>query len=337
MTIQPSTPEPIDECFQIGRRDATRSGTDSVPFDFRQVDRISKPQLTALHFLHEHFVRSLTSSLTVYLRSYVSVDLIGVEQLPYADFARGLAAPTCLAYLSMQPYEGYALVEIHQSLVAPILDLVLGGHGKDKIYLDREITEIEESMMESVFQVIANDLIDTWKSVVPIKFAIDTFETNPLLSKRIAPSEAVVAISMKLNIGERSGPICVAIPSISLKAMRQRFDQQPGDRKTPSREIEMEIRRKLSRELVLSMNCELAGAHIRLGDLLNLAVGDVIDLNIPCNSAAAVMVNGTAMFTGIVTVSESRMALMIQSTDAGSARQGNSIARGPRLAHLQAK
>src|ERR1035441_2401338 len=163
----------IDEYFPPADRGG-RAGESqaSVPFDFRRPDRIPKPQLRAIHFVPEQFVRAVMSSLTVFLRSYVSGNLIGVEQLPYAEFVDSLPSPTCMVYMAMQPYDGYSVLEINPSLIAPILELVLGGNSKNNGGLDREITEVEESMMESVFRVIVHDLVETWKPMVPVSFAI---------------------------------------------------------------------------------------------------------------------------------------------------------------------
>src|SRR5512140_2337453 len=94
----------IDEYSpSAGRGDSVWESQPTVPFDFQRADRIPKSQLSGMHFLHEHFVRAVVSSLTVSLRSYVSGSLLRVEQLSYADFADALPSPTCMAYLAMQP------------------------------------------------------------------------------------------------------------------------------------------------------------------------------------------------------------------------------------------
>ena len=66
------------------------AGTDSpsqaLPYDFRRPDRIAKEQLRAIHQLHENFARSLASSLSIFLRAYVSVNLVSVEQLSFIEF-----------------------------------------------------------------------------------------------------------------------------------------------------------------------------------------------------------------------------------------------------------
>lgn len=299
------------------RGDRTRESQTSVPFDFRRPDRIPKSQLSAIHFLHEHFVRAVVSSLTVFLRSYVSGSLIRVEQLSYADFADSLPSPTCMAYLAMEPYDGCSLLEINPSLVATILELVLGGNPKNNGELDREITEVEESMMEGVFRVIVHDLVETWKPVVPVSFALEAMETKPQRSSRISRNEAVLALTLELHIAEQVGLVNLVIPSITLKLMHQRFDQHWAVHKCGSHETEMAIRRRMSRELLLDADCDLRGARIRLGELQALKVGDVISLGIAAGSPVTVTVGGKPKFKAAITPIGSRIAVTIESTEAG--------------------
>src|SRR6266702_7951487 len=78
------------------------------PYDFRRPDRIAKDQLRAIHLLHENFARSLASSLSAYLRAYVMVNLVSVEQLSFMEFTQCLPSPTILIALGMKPYAGNA-------------------------------------------------------------------------------------------------------------------------------------------------------------------------------------------------------------------------------------
>src|SRR6202045_5298643 len=91
------------------------------PYDFRRPDRIAKDQLRAIHILHENFARSLASSLSAYLRAYVMVNLVSVEQLSFMEFSQCLPSPTCLVSLGMRPFDGSAVLELNPSLVFPIL------------------------------------------------------------------------------------------------------------------------------------------------------------------------------------------------------------------------
>src|SRR5215831_11602568 len=102
----------------------------ALPYDFRRPDRIAKDQLRALHLLHENFARSLASSLSAYLRAYVAVNLVSVEQLSFLEFTQCLPSPTSLIALGMKPFDGNAVLELNPSLVFPILEMLLGGAGK---------------------------------------------------------------------------------------------------------------------------------------------------------------------------------------------------------------
>src|SRR5258706_15496391 len=94
-------------------------------YDFRRPDRISKDQLRAIHSLHENFARSLASSLAAYLRAYVAVNLVAVEQLSFMEFSQCLPSPTCLVSLGLRPYEGNAVLKLTPGLVFPIIEMLL--------------------------------------------------------------------------------------------------------------------------------------------------------------------------------------------------------------------
>src|SRR5205085_185092 len=98
----------IDAVFQ-SQKDRRRE-TSALPFDFRRPDRIPKSQVRAIHLLHDTFVRNLVSSLAAYLRSYLAINLVSVEQLSYAEFLDGLPSPTCLFSLVLSPYVAYLLM-----------------------------------------------------------------------------------------------------------------------------------------------------------------------------------------------------------------------------------
>src|ERR1700704_2034211 len=147
--------EEIDKVFLSlggGGGAAEAASTKAQPYDFRRADRIAKDQLRAIHLLHENFARSLASSLSAYLRTYAVVNLVSVEQLSFMEFTRWLPSPTCLVSLGMKPYEGSAVLEINTGLLFPILEMLLGGNSKSPTKISREITEIEQSVLEGFFR-----------------------------------------------------------------------------------------------------------------------------------------------------------------------------------------
>lgn len=160
----------IDRVFQNIRQTKAKEADKAQLYDFRRPDRIAKDQLRAIHLLHENFARSLASSLSAYLRAYVAVNLVSVEQLSFMEFTQCLPSPTSIILLGMRPFDGNTVLEINPSLVFPILEMLLGGPGKVATTITREITEIEQSILEGLLRIILQDLRTCWHAVTALDF-----------------------------------------------------------------------------------------------------------------------------------------------------------------------
>lgn len=292
--------EEIDSVF----RNVRDTGEDddpakrAQPYDFRRPDRIAKDQLRAIHLLHENFARTLASSLSAYLRAYVAVNLISVEQLSFMEFSQCLPSPTCLVSLGMRPCEGNAVLEINPALVFPILEMLLGGTAKLVTKINREITEIEQSILDGLFRIVLHDLKAAWHSVTPVEFTIESHETDPQLMQILAPNEAVVAVSMEVGIGENAGMMNIGIPSIIVKMLRHKFDQQWSVRKTESTESEQSRILRLVKGATVNLDSRLTGPTLCVEDLLEISVGDVLTFDTPTTRPLDLMVNGVLKFRG---------------------------------------
>ncbi|MBL8236369.1 MAG: flagellar motor switch protein FliM [Bryobacterales bacterium] len=282
------------------------------PYDFRRPDRIAKDQLRAIHLLHENFARSLASSLSAYLRAYVMVNLVSVEQLSFMEFSQCLPSPTCIIALGMRPFDGNAVLEINPSLVFPILEMLLGGSGKPTgTKMTREITEIEQSILEAVYRIILHDLKDSWRQVTNISFAIDSHETEPSLLQFLAPNEAVVAISLEIRIGESAGMMNIGIPSIIIKMLRQKFDQGWSNRRTAASEEEQARVLRLIRPAQVQVDARLQGPTLRLEDLLELKEGDVLAFDFSANRPINLLLNGKLKYLGQVVATGNKRSLQL--------------------------
>ena len=286
----------------------------ATPFDFRRPDRIPKSQLRAIRFLHENFVRNLASSLTAYLRAYLSGNLVSVEQIPYTTFLEGLPPQTCMVPLTLLPFGGNALLEINPSLIYPILEVLLGG--KDtSAKADRELTEMERHLLDRLFRLIAHDLEETWKGVADVEFKLDSVETGRPLIRTLGPTEAVVAIGMEFHIDDAAGMINLAMPSITIKSMVQKFDQQWTAGQSDSSEAEQRRVLKLVRRATVEVEPQLAST-LSVKDLLALEVGSVVVLDHTVNRPVMGLANRRVKFDGEVVCSGAHRAFLIEGMEA---------------------
>jgi flagellar motor switch protein FliM len=281
-------------------------------YDFRRPDRIAKDQLRAIQLLHENFARSLASSLSAYLRAYVAVNLIAVEQLSFMEFSQCLPSPSCLVSLGLRPYEGNAVLELNPGLVFPIIEMLLGGGTRTALKINREITEIEQSVLDGMFRITLQDLKTAWHPVTPLEFTIEAHETEPQLLRILAPNEAVVAVSLEVKIGENSGMMNIGIPSIVVKMLRNKFDQQWSIRKSESTENEQARVLRLVGQAQMRLDGRLNGPTMRVEDLMDIQNDDVLTFDYPVGRLVDLTVNGKLKYRGRVVGSGRKRAFEIE-------------------------
>src|SRR6266850_5037739 len=281
-------------------------------YDFRRPDRIAKDQLRAIHLLHENFARTLASSLSAYLRAYVAVNLVSVEQLSFMEFSQCLPSPSCLVSLGLRPYEGNAVLELNPGLVFPIIEMLLGGGSRSGLKINREITEIEQSVLDGMFRITLQDLKAAWHTVTPLEFTIEAHETEPQLLRILAPNEAVVAVSMEVRIGDNSGMMNIGIPSIVIKMLRQKFDQQWSVRKTEVTEDEHSRILRLISAAQMQLDGRLDGPTMRVEDLMDIKEDDVLTFDYPVGRLVDLTVNGKPKYRGRVVTTGRKRAFEIE-------------------------
>ena len=290
----------IDNAFKRASDGESPMRENALAYDFSRTDRIAKDQLRTIHAIHDNFARGMASSLSAYLRSYVEVNLISVEQLSMVEFTQSLPSPTSLITFGMRPYDGSAMLEFNPSLTFPILEMLLGGTLKTPTRIDREITEIEQSILDGLLRVILNDLQSAWTAVAPMEFNIESHETEPQLLRILAQNEAVVAISVEVRAGEISGMMNLGIPSIVVKMLRQKFDQHRMVRKAHSSEEEHVRMLRLIQPATLHLDARLHGPTLGVQAVLDLKEDDILALDYPVTRPIDLTVNGKIKYEGEV-------------------------------------
>lgn len=271
---------------------------DDELFDLSHLDRIPKSQLRAIHLVHENFVKNLGSSLSAYLRTYVGLNLISLEQISFSEFLDGLSFPTGMAYVSMAPYEGTAVLEINMTLMFTLIELMMGSKGRAAPRVQRRITDIEKSIMQTLLKVILRDLKEAWSGVAQIEFAVQSLSSEPQLIHVVAPAEAVIVIAVDIRIGAVSGLMNLAIPSIFVKRLRHKFDQVQVIRRATVADIDQERMSALLADVELVLETFFDGGGISPRTLVDLEPGQVLVFDHPLDRPFKARLNEREKWTG---------------------------------------
>lgn len=282
-------------------------------YDFKRPERVSKEQVTALEGLHEAFARNVGATLSGYLRTIVEVRLISVEQFTYSEFTMSLPSPTSFNLLSCMPLEGNMILEVNPSILFPIIDRLLGG-GRNEPYIpDRPFTNIEVSLVNSILNRILEQLNETWENLDAIKFEVVESESNPFLMQIVAPNEPIVLLSFEILMGEHTGMINLCIPFKVIEPIMPQFSQSnwfSAANVRATTETRSFIQNNTSNALI-GFSTVLAETSLRLENLLNLSVGDVIDTGKGASSEIMMRIEGKNKFRGMPCTYKGKTAFQI--------------------------
>ena len=161
----------IDALFQAARA-STQEQTRSedrlrvVPYNFSDAGQISNDQLNAISMLNDLFARNLAHNLSASLRNPFQVSLVSAEQIPFNEFLMRIPEISYTASVRLEPLGALSVIQVDLGLAPPIIDLLLGGEGKEGPL--RELTDIEESILASVVEIICRELTAACVGIFPL-------------------------------------------------------------------------------------------------------------------------------------------------------------------------
>lgn len=280
-------------------------------YDFKRPNRVSKEQLRAIKGIHDKLARSLASEISSILRSIVEIQLHSVDQMTYGEFLMSLPNPTSFNVFSMKPLEGSGVVEVNPSIVFPIIDRLLGGSG-DVFEVNRELTDIEVNLLDSILKIIAKQLKESWAPITDFNSVIESKETSPNVIQIVSQNEIVIMIVMEITIGSCSGMMNFCYPVIHLESILSKLANREfsisSQNTKKSRNDELNV---LITRTSLDVEAILGESLMSVQSLLALSCGDVIKLDRVADDTAILSIDRKNLFTGKMAINRFRKSITI--------------------------
>jgi flagellar motor switch protein FliM len=267
-------------------------------YDFRRPDRVSKDQMRTLQNLHEGYARQFSTTLTNFLRTFVEIELVSVDQLTYSEFVMSISNPSCIYVFKMEPLEGNAILEINPSLVFFIIDRLFGGQGKPSEQ-NRELTLIEQNVIHRIVERGLNDLKEIWEHVGIFNPKIETYETNPQFVQIAPPGETVILISLEVRMQNASGLMSLCFPYMLLESVINNLSGASwmSSQSTATQETRTVLEHEIQ-SITLPVSVLIGQTRLTVRDLLQLQRGDILALDKLYDSELLIQVGGKTKMGG---------------------------------------
>ena len=250
-------------------------------YDFKRPSKFSKEQLRTVSNMHETFARLTTTSLSAQLRSLVHVHVASVDELTYEEFIRSIPTPTTLAIINMDPLKGNAVLEIDPAITFCMIDRLLGGRGTTTGNKNRELTDIEQEVMEGVIVRILANMREAWTQVIDLRPRFQQIETNPQFASIVPPNEMVVLITLDTKVGDEEGMMNICIPYLTIEPIVSKLSSQfwfSSVRRNSTTQYASTIKGQIA-AVDMDVVAEVDTINLPIRDVLSLRVGDVVRLS----------------------------------------------------------
>ncbi len=280
-------------------------------YDFRHPNLVSKEHLRILQMIHERFAKHLESYLITKLRSLVDAKLIAVDQVTYSEFMLSMGDPSCIYVVNIKNLHGDAILEITLPLVFHIIDRLFGGEGKEYENL-RELTLIEQKVVQKVAEDFTEALAKAWEPVVPLDASIGFYQSRPSFIQIAALEEMVISISLEINVQDTTGFVNICIPFQMLEDLLPQLTskQMVRSRVKKTEEDKFFIQKRI-KQATIPVHVELGRKQITLRDLVSLEEGDILKLDQSVDDGLLIYVNDVPRFKGIPGVYRRRLSVKV--------------------------
>lgn len=242
---------------------------------------VRNERLPVLESIIEHMIRSLSTGVRSLTSSPTEISLEQIDSSRFGDFMDRLPMPSLIGVISVHTLHGYALITMEADLIYAIVDALLGGGATASATVidGRQFTSIETSLATKVTLLVLDEFCQAFSSVMPTEAQLERVEMHPRFAAIANPSDAAISIRMRFNMNRKNGCLNILLPYATLEPARAQLSQsfmgeQAGPRNLWRNHMESELR-KTSLELQVL----LGERTMRLQDVKNLAVGDVIRLD----------------------------------------------------------
>jgi flagellar motor switch protein FliM len=283
----------IDALFEAARTAAPEAQRTEVrakvlPYSFSSAGQISTEQLRAISMLNDLFARNLTHNLAAWLRTRFQVNLVSAEQIPFNEFLLRIPEISYVASVRLEPLGALAVMQLEMALAPPIIDLLLGGEGKEGAL--RELTDIEESILGSVVEIICRELTAAWQPVC-LSFNFERRQMQTQVARIMSVNEKTLCLSFEIRMPHASGLLNLAFPAVVANTILRRLTSDWGRmrRHSPEARGRMET---AARKIHFGASLQLPSVRVPARTIENLEPGSVIRFDLPANTTPEWRVGG---------------------------------------------
>ena len=255
--------------------------------DFRRPTKVPRDLVRRLEHAHESFCRTASSGLSAELRASLEMAVAGSEQLPYGTAMAEVDQDSLLAVLDVKPLGTEVAMLIEMPLALRLVDRLLGGGGKPRDTVAESLTDLEVVILKRAVQSLVEPLSATWLDLADVHFEIGSMQTSPMTFQLVPPSEPVLMLHLETRLDGLVSPVILCMPYRSVDSIVDKLEHRHYGAHSADPITAKRVKAAVS-GVDVELRVEAGAVDLKVSEVLNLEVGDVIRLKRPADKGMVI-------------------------------------------------
>jgi flagellar motor switch protein FliM len=266
--------------------------------NFRYAGRLSNENARALTAMHEKFALNVTNSLEVYLGTSIRLKMLSLEQLALQAYISSIAPNTYLLPCALNVMESSFLMEMDIRLIFPIIDLLLGGAGTTASDEPRDLTEIDEEIMEIITTLIVKEVDRSWRT---LNLSLTPGHCmKPAQITQIYPAnEKLVLLMFEMTVGATTGSFKIVLPTSFVGFLLRHMKAAQSKKISILRHLPNPSLRERILDCEFNVAVDITQMRVLVKDLIDLKPGMILKMKAPVKNPGRLTVEGVDIFEAL--------------------------------------
>jgi flagellar motor switch protein FliM len=285
-------------------------------YDFRRPNRISKESIRGLRLVFENFARESPRVWGPILRAGGQFKILSMEETIYDEYRNHLSPHSFFCTATMPPLTGEFAFQFDSEAAFVIVDRMLGGQGTGMNQM-RDLTIVELALLQRVISALMPTWRIVWLPIIHLEPVVERTLTGIDFLQITGANESVLVTTMQARFLNNDIEITICIPYAVIAPILSRIVATEHHAEM-SGNSEQDHERLLRRMQTMSMevSARLGAAPIPIAELSELAVGDVIRLDVPVEGGLGKLVIGDLpYFVARPGLSHGNMAMQVTGVE----------------------
>ena len=267
-------------------------------------------RLANFDILLDGFARNLSFSLSNRLQRAVSVLRESISSLEYETLIHECSNHELYGIITLDPLKKNGLLIFDASISFAQVEIMLGGvaeHAGDTP--NRSMTSIETNILKDVIQESCFELNKAFSPIESLESELVRVESNPRLVTIVPADTEMMVAAFRVKINEISGLLRLAVPYSSLDPIREKLKSELGA-SSPGGQWRSHLAQEIE-DMEVAVSARLAQITLNVREILDLRVGDILQLDCSVDQPVSIMVEGKKKFSGLAGLRDGRKAVRV--------------------------